>query len=125
MGLFDPINWQGWPQFGTLSQEFYEDNPNSAYQRLLGQMGLIGSQSNFGKYATGQRDDAYQTYLARLGQMAENPNSMGNPQQYGYVDFLKEWGPHLSSSFRDLSPEQRGERFPGGVPRSRWIGWSS
>jgi hypothetical protein len=122
MGLFDPINWQGWPQFGSLGQDFYESQPNAAYQRLLGQMGLISSQSPFGKYAAGQRDDAYNTYLAKLGGMG---GTGANPGTYNYTDFLQEWGPQLSSSFENQTPSQRGERFAGGAPRARWIGWPS
>ena len=122
-GLFDTSSWEGWPGFDTFSGQFYEDNPSAAYQRLLGQLGLISSQTPYGKYAMSQRDDAYQTYLAKLGGMSGL--GLGSPPNYGYVDFLKEWGPHLSSSFADLSPEQRGERYPGGVPRSRWVGFPS
>jgi hypothetical protein len=118
MGLFDPINWSGWPTFGSVGQDLYESTPNAAYQRLLGQMGLISSQTPFGKFATGQRDDAYNTYLAKLG-------NMNNPTNYSYIDFLKEWGPQLSTSFQSQSPEQRGERYPGGVPRARWLGFPS
>lgn len=124
-GLFDTSAWSGWPTFGSLGSEFYEANPNAAYQRLMGQMGLISSQSPFGKYAAGQRDDAYQTYLAKLGNMGENAvqNMPGSPTHYNYTDFLQEWGPQLSQNFQALSPSQRGERFPGGAPRARWIGW--
>jgi len=86
MGLFDPINWQGWPQFGSSDQDLYEANPNAAYQRLLNQMGLgAGAQTPFAKYAQGQRDDAYNSYLAKLGGMGFTTQDPGN---YTYIDFL-------------------------------------
>lgn len=122
-GLFDTSQWQGWPSFGTLGNDFYENQPSAAYQRLLNQMGLgAGAQSPFAKYAQGQRDDAYNSYLAKLGGMA-NGGGMGDPTQYSYVDFLQEYGPTLNSSFANLTPSQRGEKFGGGAPRARWIGW--
>lgn len=86
-------------------------------------MGLISNQTPFGKFAAGQRDDAYNTYLAKLGGMTSG--GIGDPQKYSYVDFLKEWGPSLSTSFMNQTAAQRGERFGGGAPRARWIGWPS
>jgi hypothetical protein len=121
-GLFDPINWSGWPTFGSIGSELIENTPQAGYQRMLNQMGLFGSQSPFGKYAAGQSTEAYNSYLGKLSGMAGTGQ---DPTQYGYVDFLKEFGPSLSSTFKDLSPSQRGERFAGGTPRARWIGWPS
>ena len=126
MGLFSPENWAGWPSFGTLGQEYFENSPRAAYEKLMGQMGLQGAnaQSPFGKYARGQSDESYQQYLAKLGGMI-GTNGLSGPPQYSYVDFLSQYGPELSSGFMGLSAEQRGEKMPGGAPRARWIGWPS
>jgi hypothetical protein len=115
----DPASWMGWPTRGSVQQNFLEANPSAAYQRLLGQLGQISQDTPFARYATSQRDDAYQTYLARLAGMGDEA------QNYNYTDFLSDWGPKLSQTFQMLSPTQRGEKFGGGLGRSRWIGWPS
>lgn len=118
-GVFGDFNFGGWPGPGSIQREFFEANPSAAYQRLLGQMGLIFEPERpFAKFAESQREPAYQTYLAELG-------GRPNPEQYSYVDFLDDWRPRLTGMWGNLSAAQRGERFPGGVGRARWVGWSS
>lgn len=120
MALFADIPWGGWPQHGSVPSQFLEGNPNAAYQRLLEQLGFGAFTSGpQARYAQGLNSEAYQTYLGAL-------SAVPNPDTYDYTSFLDDWWkPRLATGWASQTASQRGERFPGGVGRARWIGWAS
>jgi len=118
-GSMAPGALTGWPGVGSVGRDLLEANPEAAYARLMGQMGLdFGPDANtgFGTYARGQSGEARNRYLAEL-------STHQNPDQFNYVDFLDQFGGQLHPSFRMQSAQQQGQRYPGGVQRLRYVGF--
>ncbi len=115
-GLFADLSTP-FPGRGSIGRNFLESDPNAAYQALMNQMGLSFQQNPFAEWARKQSGQTYDLYKAAL--------STRNPAEFDYVDFLEGHGPKLSGLWSGLTPQQRGERYGGGLGKMRYVGFPS
>jgi hypothetical protein len=106
----------GFPAYGSLGAGIIEDNPRGGWQRLLDSLlGVTNGQDQRSKYFQEQYDPWRNRYYSVSAERA-NPN-------YGWADFLQEYGGNIGQSYAEASPQQRGEHPSNWMGPMRYVGF--